>query len=52
VFRALEHEGVASECLFELFAGGRRMSSDQRLHVFAACAVMAATMKVMRGRGQ
>jgi hypothetical protein len=50
VFRALEHEGVAAECLFHLFAGERRMTSEHKLHAFTACAVMAKTMKVLRGK--
>lgn len=50
MFRALEHEGVAAECLFELFAGGRRMKSDQKVSAFTACAVLATTMRKIRER--
>jgi len=51
VFRALEHEGVATDCLFELFAGGRRMTIEQRRKAYAACAVLAVTMARDRKRG-
>jgi hypothetical protein len=44
VFRAQEHEGVLAECLFEIAAGGRRMTSEQRLRVFAGCASIAIWM--------
>lgn len=50
MFRALEHDGVASACLFELFAGGRRMGSEERIHAFAACAVIAITLGKIRGK--
>jgi hypothetical protein len=50
VFRALEHEGVATMALFELFAGGRRMTSEQKIQAIAACAVVANSLKVLRGR--
>lgn len=49
MFRARNHEGVAAECLFELFAGGRKMNSDQRMRAFAGAAVIAG--KVLRGHG-
>jgi len=50
VFRALEHEGVAAECLYELLAGERRFKSEQKIRAFTACVVMAKTMKAIRGR--
>lgn len=50
MFRAMNHEGVSAECLFELLAGDRQMGSDQRLRAFTACAVMAAAMqRIIRG---
>lgn len=50
MFRALNHEGVAAECLFEALFGGQRMESDRRVRAFTACAVMAVTMRTIRGR--
>lgn len=50
MFRALEHEGVATDCLVELFVGDRRMSIERRIKVIAACAVLANTMRVVRGQ--
>ncbi len=49
MFRALNHEGVAAVCLFELLAGGRRLTSEQRVNAFTACAVIAKTMEKIRG---
>jgi hypothetical protein len=49
VFRATEHEGVAAECLFELFAGDRKLTGETKLRAFAACAVLARTMRAIRG---
>lgn len=46
----MKHEGVAAECLFQLFAGGRRMTEDERMKAFAACAVIASTMEIYRER--
>ena len=49
MFRALEHEGVAAETLYHLLVpGDRRMTSDQRIRAFAACAVVALTFKAQR----
>jgi len=42
------HEGVATACLFELFAGGRRMTSEQRIRAVAACQVLASTAAEIR----
>lgn len=48
----MNHEGVAAECLFELFAGDRKMTSDQRIRAFVGCAVLAVTMRSLRGGNQ
>jgi len=50
VFRALNHEGVAAECLYELWAGHLKLTGERRLRAFTACAVMAETMRAIRGR--
>ncbi len=48
MFRALEHDGVATECLVELFVGGRRLKSEERVRVITACAVIAKSLHAMR----
>ena len=49
MFRATEHEGVAAECLFELLAGGRKLTGETKLKAFTACVVIAKTMRAIRG---
>ena len=49
MFRASEHEGVAAECLYELFASDRKLTGESKLKAFAACAVLARTMRAIRG---
>ncbi len=50
--RALKHEGVAAQCLYEVIetlAGDRRLTGERKLRAFAACAVIAHTMRAIRG---
>ena len=49
MFRALKHVGVATEAFFEVAAGERKLTSEQRARIWAACAVLAESLRVMRG---
>jgi hypothetical protein len=48
VFRALGHEGIATDCLFELLAGDRRLSGEKKVQAYTACAVLAVSLKTIR----
>jgi hypothetical protein len=48
VFRALNHEGVAAQCFFELFASGRKLTGESKLMAFTACAVLAKSLEALR----
>lgn len=49
MFRALNHEGVAADCFYEAFFGDRKLTGEQRLKAYTACAVVAASLAQMRG---
>lgn len=50
MFRALNHEGVAAECFYEVLVGDRKLTGDAKLRAFTACAVLAASLAKMRGQ--
>jgi hypothetical protein len=48
VFRALNHEGVAADCFYELFVGDQKLPKERRMRAYAACAVLAGTLTELR----
>jgi hypothetical protein len=48
VFRALNHEGVAADCLYALIVGDQKLTGERKLMAFTACAVIAKSLAVMR----
>lgn len=48
MFRALNHEGVAADCFFELLVGDQKLPKERRMRAYAACAVLAESLAQVR----
>jgi hypothetical protein len=53
VQRAVLHNGVATDCLYEALvaAMGRKFFDEQKRVVYAACALVAVTLEEVRKHG-
>ncbi|MBX3205114.1 MAG: hypothetical protein KF764_08590 [Labilithrix sp.] len=46
--RALHHEGLAADLLYDAIVGERRLPSAQRVPMVVVCRLIAATAKAIR----